>query len=509
MSNQNIFNLYKPLRNHLKQVPLLESLAVIRAYYQHLQFGNPLPKDVQSEPWFLSARTMMEKKVFEWEIEVLVREIILNGSDNSLNCKTLKNFQYFSLALNKLKKLEDDIVIEQGDSINEVVLQEIYRISHRQFPWQTRPNLICMTRYYKIFSHKELDLIIKRLIGMSTKDLYTLGVAFTGSYLDYFSINYPPELQLIGIDQKKLDSFLNHFSVDLDSIKIAIKSSQSYDQDYVYSLNPLKAYPIIRTNYNGKDSLICPIPTYLFRRFTEGVFYEICNDPNFSNPFGQSFQDYIGEVLNKANVKNNYEVISETEYFIGKNMKNTVDWIAVDKDCNLFVECKTKKLQALSKIALIDNKTLNEDLSKMADSVVQIYKTIIDYENGFYPNLKPNNRQVFPLVVTLEEWYIYGKKIINDYLDTKIVEKLNQAGINNNVLELMPYSICATEDFEKIMQIINNVGIKAFMGNKTDGEKKIWLFQSFMFDAFPDEYKNVKELFPDEHRQINQALQTG
>lgn len=500
MQDDAVFELYKPLRNHLRQLSLMDSLGTVRAYVQHLQFNQSLPGDINVEPYFVNAKNKIEKKVYEWELDVLAKEIILN-TDDSIKTKTLRNWNYFSGAINKLKDLENNIGKHYNEIMAKNVLLELYRISHRQFPWQTPPHKGWMTRYYKIFGISEIDKIIQGEIGLTTKELYTLGLAFTGVYLNYFSLDYPPDLQLVGIDKEKLDKFLEHFSCSMEAIKGDIKNCQSYDMDYAYSFNPLKVKPLIRTIHQGKDSLICPVPTFMFKRFTEGIYYELCKNPGFANPFGRSFQKYIGEVIEGANFNKKYNFFAESEYKVGKERKDTADWLVVDPDCNLFVECKTKKLRTQAKISLLNNAILEEDLDLMADFIVQLYKSIIDYEKNYYKNVKNNRKQIFPLIVTLEEWFAFGDAIILE-IDNKVIKKLKNIGINEDMLHKMPYSICSAEDFERFMQVSQFVGINKIMTNKTNGEKRLWALQSVLFSDFNNELKNLKELFEEDYKQI-------
>lgn len=504
----NIYYLYKPLRNYLRQLSLMDSLAVIRAYLQNLQFNQKFPNDVQVDGSFLYAKSQAERVksgVYEWQLEMLVREIILNSvSENEAN--TLKNWVNFSMAINKLKDLENNISVHYADMFKDNILLELHRLSHRQFPWQVHPNLILITRYYKIFSHPQIDLIIQKHVGLTTKELYTIGLALTGVYIEYFALNYPPDLQIIGIDKKKLDSFLEHFSVDMHLMKNLINDSQSYDQDYAYTLNPIRIKPLIRTIYNGKDSIIAPVPTYLLKRFTEGVYYEILKDADFAHPFGESFQSYIGEVIKEANSNSRYEYFKEIEYLVGKAQKNSTDWIVTDENANIFIECKTKRLRAQAKVSLIGNSILEEDLSLMADFVVQVYATLADYRKGLYDGIENNEKISFPLVVTLEEWYAFGDKIISQMLDDKIKEKLTEKSIDISIIEKEPYTICSTSDFEALMQVINLIDIKQFMAEKTSGEYRLWTLGSFMFNKYPKEYAGVVDLFPNDYKEIHPGI---
>lgn len=63
----------------------------------------------------------------------------------------------------------------------------------------------------------------------------------------------------------------------------------------------MRACPIIKMPFNGKDSLVCPMPTLLYWRITSGFYYEICDEKDFGYNFGHSFQKYIGNVIEKAN----------------------------------------------------------------------------------------------------------------------------------------------------------------------------------------------------------------
>jgi len=498
------YDLYKPLRNYIKQFNLTESLGVIRAYLQNMQFKEPLPSDVFPDPFYLNAPNRMERHVYEWELEIIIKEIILNCVD-SPSTKTLRDWKYFSGVVNKLKDLENKIAERYMDILKENILLEMYRLSHRQFPWQTLPNLSWMTNYYKIFSHPQIDSIIQRKMGLTTKEVYVIGLALTGLFKEKFILFYPPNIEIKGIDKKKFDKFIENLFDDFEVIKEKIKNCQSYNQDYVYRLNPLKVTPLIKRIHKGQEALLCPIPTYLFRRFTEGIYYEICKEKDFSLPFGESFENFIGEIIDKANTEDNYRVYKEEIYKIGKKQKHSTDWVVSDESANLFVECKTKKLRLGSKISLTNRQELEEDLEHMAEFIVQTYKSIDDYKNNHYNIFKNNNKKSYPLIVTLEDWYIFGDDLIND-LDRKVIKKLTDIGLDPLILKNEPYSICSSYDFGLLMQVIQKTSIDKVTSKKTSGEYRLWAFQSFIYNLFNVEYKEAKDLFPDDYKEINPIL---
>jgi hypothetical protein len=88
----SVYDLYKPLRNLLRQYPLMESLSVVHAYTQYLQFSRPLPSDIDVNP-IIYARHKPERQIYEWQLDLLAREIILNcpTREGSSRCPRVVN----------------------------------------------------------------------------------------------------------------------------------------------------------------------------------------------------------------------------------------------------------------------------------------------------------------------------------------------------------------------------------------------------------------------------------
>ncbi len=500
------YELYKPLRNYTRQFCILESLSVIRAYFQFLQFNQPFPKDIEVGTDFLIAQKGPNKMVFEWELDVLAREIIINGREEGSSQKSLKEWKYFSKALQKIKHLENSIIGNTSNLENNIYI-ELHRIAHRQFPWQSPPNKALLTRYYKIFKYPPLEQLLIEAVGLNTKELFTLGLGLTGSYLKIFALTYPPNIQSLNITKEKYDHFLAHFSRSLEEIQSLLSESQKYDSDFAYSFNQLRFFPLIDVVFKGKRSHIAPIPTFLFWRLTDGVYFELCGLSKFGKFFGDSFQKYAGEVLEQS-ISSSQKFYPEEEYHVGKNRKDTVDWILYDDKCLLFIECKTKKLKKASKESLMDTSSLEDDLGIMADSVVQVYKQIYDFNNGRYPISFPHPiEKVFPIVLTLTEWYAFGEKIIVEILDNKINEKLNDLEEDfEGFSEAYPYTICSMNDFEIATQIMATVGVNQFMSKKVDGEHRTWTMITYIYKYYEKEIANAELMFMNDFESIYQDL---
>lgn len=144
-----------------------------------------------------------------------------------------------------------------------------------------------------------------------------------------------------------------------------------------------------------------------WKRVSQGLFYEIYQAEGFSNPFGASFQVYLGEVLSETFPGPRFTIYEEREYKVGRNRKDGVDWILTDDQANLFIECKAKRMTVGAKSA-VDPAIIGQQVDYLAKAVIQLYKNISDALAG-HTHWPRNDRPIFPpLVVTLEDWYLFG-----------------------------------------------------------------------------------------------------
>jgi hypothetical protein len=485
----DVFTLYCPLRNYLRKQKLNDSLLAIHSHIQFQQFHSPLPDYIRGEPVgyknVTSFNELINFHVFPWELSILCKEVLLNSPKHG-QTHTLLDWRYLSGAINKLKDLENEIAKLYSTKEN-VLLEMTLRIPHRQFRWQHVPTMDEPARYWKVFSYEKLRQLIENKIDLQLEDVIKIGMGLIGAFQNRIALFYPPKINIPGIDQTKLDKFLEHFCLGYSSLVEKIKSEQKYDNRFAYSYSSLIAYPLIRMDWDNKDALLCPIPRYLLERITNGLYYEICNSDGFDHAFGEAFQSYIGDTLNI--LYKNGKIYPEAKYM---KAKRTADWLMVDQSAVAFIECKTKRLTFGAKIELFDLKELESEFDKMADAIVQTYKTIEDYKKGLYPQIKFNSsKKVYPIVVTLEDWFLYGDPLIN-MLDNLVSAKLSKNGLDNNLIDTNPYCAMSSETFESFLFIANKFDIKSVLEEKlVDKDKKYWEFENYLRKKYPEEIKQV------------------
>jgi len=493
----DVFQAYKSLRNKIALLSVEESLFVIWAYSQYLQLDEfRFPKEIEVEPNFLRLDPP-QRWISEWDLELLAKEVILNGSTAGAKGRTLKKWKTLSEIINRSKSLENEIYGTYSSP--KYVLIELIRIAHRQFIWQRNsPNSASIIRYYKIFNRPAISRICEEQIGLSVWQIYMCGVGCMGLLLNHPAIGIPITSEIKALSPDTLDKFFCFTSKPIAELKTRLKLEQQYNENF------LRSFPLVRMQYQGSEALVCPLMTLLYWRFTGGLYYELIGVPEFANEFGEGFQTYVGEVLEKA-CPDPMIRLGEREYAVGKAKKRSVDWIVADQTAALFIECKSRRLSLGAKVSLSDLKPLEADIDNMAAAVVQVYKTISDYRDNRYAHFDfQEGRKIFPVVVTPENWRMFGP-VMMDKLTEAVTRRLDGEGLPTE-FEQMPYSVWAIEDLEVGLQIMYANGIADFMeGKLKNAEKRRWDWHGYMTDRYRSFYP-AKQLFTDQYDEIFAGL---
>ncbi|MBL8631260.1 MAG: hypothetical protein JNM81_16620, partial [Rhodospirillaceae bacterium] len=389
---------------------------------------------------------------------------------------------------------------------------ELVRIAHRQFGWQeNKPNAVTATRYYRLFNTTEINQICVKKFGVTIKEIFQCGLALLGAFLSRPIIQEDYFRAFAQVTERQIDtnSFVKLICKTDRELRAILKKEQRYDSQFAFAYNSLRAFPLVRLSNGESDTFMCPLPTLLFWRFTAGLYYELVSEENFGHLFGQSVQKYVGDLAVNAFQRDTVTILPEHEYVMGKKRKDSADWIILDQKAALFIECKSKRLSWDTKTNIEDTKPLEKDITQVATAIAQLYKTIGDYTEGRYSNLAyDENLRVYPVLVTLESLHFFGPLILNK-IKAAVVEKLAEAGLGENLLTDMPYSICSMTDLEGSFSFMNKVGVSDFMDQKfSDPETSDWSFNSYTSHRIGT-IRPRENLFPESYQEIFVGLSLG
>jgi hypothetical protein len=144
---------------------------------------------------------------------------------------------------------------------------------------------------------------------------------------------------------------------------------------------------------------------------------------------------------------------------------------------------------------------------KLAVAVIQLYRTIKDYRENHYPQLRfARGRRIYPVVVTLEDWYFFGGEL-PVRLDAAVNEIMARSDLPSGWLEEMPYSIMSAHEFETAMGVIGMVGIQPFIPGKVlDPQFRHWTYGAYCNDRYPNEVRSMPPLFVAEYEAMFAGL---
>jgi hypothetical protein len=489
-----MYDLYKPFRNYLRQFPLVQSLDLIWAYSEHVANNRTLPARMQfrnafGRPW------LGRFCVYPWELDLLAREIILNGNIDGK--RSLDTWAELSTVINKLRSIDDEMAKRDGSP--EKALRDLHRTAHQQFPWQRPPSISSMMRAYKLFGTDMMRPILEEITDIDLDSFFKLGLATAGHFLKQPGLNTNQDYTVIGVEKETSEKFFDRLTVDLKELREQIIAAQRYDDGWLYTINPLRNRPLVRFDSSHPERVLCPIQTFLMRRFSEGLFYDTVVHPNFPNAVGKSFEAYIGDVLHEL-LGEKFSVHGEREYWVGKNRKDGVDWIVSDETSHIFIECKTKRLRHEAKF-ISDGVGLAMALDTMAGYIVQNYLNIMDALAG-RTHWERDEKPIYSIIVTLEDWWIFSPPIIK-IIDASIHTKMAKAGVPLKMLEEVPYIIASADEFEAAFQIMSGTGIAAYLGLKCTEEHRQQALSGFSTERFSEQLKAThRRLFEKDWRKI-------
>lgn len=482
---------YKPLRNLLRQYNLQDSIEDIWWYFQAVDHHSSNEK-----VWTGKGFIKLNAELHKWEIAILAREIALNATPRGT--LRLRPWPNMARVLNMLRTVTNDMV---GPAMTpDQAYNSLNPTGHLQFPWQRTRQLNALMRYFKVFSEPDVERLLIRQTGVSTKEWFLVGFATVGLLQHRCTISAHQDYRSVAIELERSKTVFDKLSQPLEELQSKVNDAARYDDTWMYTWNPLEAKPLVGLDLTHPERLHCPIPHYVMSRVSQGLFYEIAQAEGFNDPFGASFQAYFGEVLSKTFPSPQFTIYEEREYKVGRARKDGVDWILTDDQANLFVECKAKRMTVGAKSA-VDPAIIGQQVDYLAKAVIQLYKNIADALAG-HTHWPRNERPIFPLVVTFEDWYLLGTS--TDLLAEGVRTKMAEANLDLTWLDTMPYTVASCEDFEDVSPTIAEVGIHAFFSLKHSGDQQHWMIKFFANEHFNEAYQRTvhRDLFKDEWDRI-------
>lgn len=423
-----------------------------------------------------------------WQLAFLAKALILNANDFK---REKFDIEALKLCANMYNNLDEPLL--NASPNDPFSIQSYYlRAAYEQFPYQGRfwnafPRAFYLYKYLSDESKKrngfDMSQTIYSLHKLSVEDTLIIGSCISASVRQggYFNpaniINALPQFK-DHLTENKITRFLQKTSIDYKTFREkAHQEERAVPQGFEkYGFNPLVQYPIIKTDQrNEKKQYVVPVLILLPHRVTDGIFLDLWDKygSDFAQFFGKVFEKYLGLLLREY--YDDDHLIREPVY--GKDSKRGPDWIILEGNSAIIIECTinrlTKKIKSLG-----DFSELQKKLQQKLVSCVEKYpQKIEDIKRG--KTGTPNYDRIisfYPLIVVLDP--LYGaNSIIRDVINSELRKK----GMNS-----FPYQILWIGELEDLCAFKENERLSSLL------DRKIRDFEKSDFHDFSIVYSREK-----------------
>ncbi|MDD2378092.1 MAG: hypothetical protein PHS24_04975 [Bacilli bacterium] len=380
---------YKKLPIILKRYSFDEKMRVLQYYSKQIMDINGIElKDEQPMAWELETFLLFTVKATEYQNKDFKGKNI-NEFIKIINC--IKGFHH-PIMSSKVGtfKFADFLLIALGSTQFDLQSFHTYKYyRYNYFFTYVSNNLNMKEEFYNKFN---VDYNSFLEFGSILSLFFSLKVNLDSEILKYIVLKYTKTTSLLMISRDEFEKQIDKFSNSID--------------DYLYCIRPSYIYPFIE--YNKTISL--PLPHCITRSITDSLLYRLTDsNSKLRTLFGKNvLEDYLFGILNKSSLFD--EVIKEKKYKKSHNILQTSDVMCRINDNYIFFESKATVPYA--KTRCLDDNFINQEINKIRDAVVQLYKQIhLDFRN-IYDFFKNNQEVTFDynncygIVVLLEESYI-------------------------------------------------------------------------------------------------------
>ena len=371
--------------------------------------------------------------------------------------------------------METDLDHTKSDS--EDAWLWVLRVTNHQW-FYLRLSSSIMGRFVYLFkkvfqAEPELKQKIDSILQLEFFDLLKIGTCIfahfcprPGGFATSFEMRNFTETSIIKLrpllTEANLNKFLGIFSINQDGFK---EENKKYEVANgllkKYEFNPLKRFPIIKTESAKEiEKFIIPsLADFLYSCF-EGMYYvlldklEKMDKEKLFQAFGEQFEKYIGEIMEFYNIPlfSKAQLIPEQTYKDGKNEVKSSDWLLVSEKYIFQIECKKRKLDNYSKAGIEDeDKTgISSLLTSIGKELDKFPKKEQHIKDGKVDEIKYEGQTFMNIIVYLDEMFA-----LNQYARKEIKSKMKQNADN--------FYILGCYEFEMLCQHANdkNLNLKS------------------------------------------------
>ena len=366
-----------------------------------------------------------------------------------------------------------------------------------------------MFRAFHIYNDHELAPIFEHVTGLSVRAMFLVALAIGGAAKKQAGTNASQDYSAFGVTHEARDTFFKMTGTTIANIRRDLEALRRDDEGWEFTWNPMEATPLINLDNHQAPLFLRPLPNFLLRRVTEGLFYDLGKGEKqlgikFGNEYGRAFERYVGRVLHEVFDSDRFAITGEQPYEVSGQIKHGVDGIVTDATANIFIECKTRRMKQGAK-ETAEGETLEKSLDELAEAVVQLYENIDDASKGLSEWI-PNGWPIYPFVITYEDWYLFTPQVV-DQLNERVQHRIEAVKLPKTMTETMPFFVTSIGEFEMAGQDIAHLSIERFCAAGVISEYRHFQLSALVQKAFPNEVIARRRLLENSWDEIFPKMQ--
>jgi hypothetical protein len=431
---------------------------------------------------FFDGLKNQETYVAQWHLAYIAKELIVTANDYQRNGLILKQVVLFANWYTNIPSTKRHAKQEHlsSDDKRFAWIELMMPLMSEQLAWQRHVavmdigrTLVMYLELAKRLEHRhkiEISAEFSHITGLTIEEFIGMGFAaftqaLTRSPAFVPSHLIPQNSRKEFFDPIKIGKFLNIVSRDYVTFRDEVRLEENkFPGAEKFALNPLIKWPIIKTRKRlfgpQEETYIVPVAPLLIDKITHGIYWTIVEaggERSSSRPFqslyGDLFEAYVGKVL--GDFYDAEHLFPEQTYHVSRNLqKASCDWIVVEKETVILIECKTRRLSLRTKV-LAERQEILEDLRKgVAKGLAQVIGTM---------------RAVEAQLINIPKGQTYrGLIVVFDHippmfhlLDTEIIVLAKEVDPNITEVEIekIDFRVLSVYDLEEFLHLIPTVGL--------------------------------------------------
>ncbi|WP_417484715.1 hypothetical protein [Maricaulis salignorans] len=445
-------------------------------------------------------------RIHEWELETFLNEVLSRQGADLGTATRNSNFdprKWSSLAecINATKSLEEAEYLAMRQPTE--VLEEMRRIAHRQFQWQSGlTNKLSVYRSTYLYAFKTAKAAFESKLGVSLEAFQKYGFALWTTALSSPHVAAIRNLEFLDVSEAEQRICADLISIQPSQLQQMNEELRSDNVEAAYKPSLLRQRPAVCVD-GAPDHLFLPVPDILIERISAGIYYDVVA-PNFAmtREMGERFEGYIFNLFSAQ--FGEFRVQRETTYTFKRHEVKTPDlFIGRTERLDCIVECKATRMPLRAKFGIGTAAIAERNELELAKAITQIWKYVAHKRLNLIPDDLSVTETTIGVVCTLDNWTVMSDNRRADFIAAahQIAHEKHPEICDSDKI---PITFCAVEDLELLIIGSNYETMVEALSIATDPQYAGWHVSHLHGRNFPGNgtqqnhpiIRSIKDSFP-------------